>query len=65
VRGESGDSSLHLCVPENAVGKSEIAVLLEHGTPYITLEIEGKWQLLIVYRALTYRYSSREYHEEI
>ena len=48
VRGESEDSSLHLCAPENAVGKPEIAVLLEHGTPSITLEIEGKWQRLIV-----------------
>jgi len=43
-----GDSSLHLCVPENAVGNPEIAVLFEQGTPSIALEIEGKWQRLIV-----------------
>ena len=48
VRGESGDSSLHLGVPENAVGKTNIAVLLEHGAPSITLEIEGKWRRLFV-----------------
>jgi len=48
VRSESGDSSLHLGARENALGKPEIAVLLEHGTPSITLQIEGKWQRLIV-----------------
>jgi len=44
----SGDRSLHLGVPENAFGKPEIGVLLENGSPSITLEIEGKWQLLII-----------------
>jgi len=48
VRGESANSSFHLVVSGNAVGTSTIAVLLEHGAPSITLEIEGKLQRLIV-----------------
>ena len=48
VRREKGDSSLHLGVPQNAVGKPNIAVLLEHGAPSIMLEIEGKWCHLIL-----------------
>jgi len=44
----SGDSSLHLVVFENAVGRPTITVLLEHGTLFVTLEIEGKWRRLIV-----------------
>jgi len=45
IREESGDSSLQFGVPENAVGKPEIAVLLEHGNPSLTLEIEGTWHV--------------------
>jgi len=48
VRIESGDSYLQISVPENVLEKREIAVMLEHDTPSITLEIEGKWQRLIV-----------------
>jgi len=48
IRGESGSRSLHLGVPKNAVGKPTIAVVLEHGAPSITLEINGKYMRLIV-----------------
>jgi len=39
LRGESGDSSQNIGVPENAITTAKIVVLLEHGTPAITLEI--------------------------
>ena len=48
IRVDSGDSSLHLGVSENAVGKPTIAVLLEHCAPSITLETEGQWRRPIV-----------------
>jgi hypothetical protein len=48
VCGESGDSLLPFGVPEMAVGPSTVAVLLEHGAPSITLEIQGKLRRLIV-----------------
>ena len=48
MRSASDDSSLHLKALVNAVGKSTLSVVLEHGTPIVRLEIEGVSQDLIV-----------------
>ena len=42
------DSSFHLNAPDNAVVKSAVCVLLEHGTPTISVEIEGMSRSLIL-----------------
>ena len=48
MRGASDDNSLHLKAPVNAVGKSTVSVLLEHGTPIVRLELEGVSRDLII-----------------
>ena len=40
-RGVKEDSSFRLHAPENAVAKLAVPILLEHGTPTISVEIEG------------------------
>jgi len=41
------DSSFRLNAPENAVTKVTVPILLEHGTPNISAEIEGmSWSLI-------------------
>ena len=42
------DSSFHLIAPDNAVAKSTVCVLLEHGTPTISVEIEGMSRSLVL-----------------
>ena len=44
----SKDSSLHLNAPEKAVMASLNPVLLEHGTPSISVDIEGVVRRLIL-----------------
>jgi hypothetical protein len=41
-------SSFHLSAPETAVGKTKVPILLEHGTPTISVEIEGMSRRLIL-----------------
>ena len=40
-RGVNEDSSFHLNVPDNAVVKSKLSILLEQDTPTISVEIVG------------------------
>jgi hypothetical protein len=42
------DSSFHLNLPENAVKRPKVPILLEHGTPTISVEIEGMSRSLIL-----------------
>ena len=42
------DSSFRLNAPENAVTKVTVPILLEHGTPNISAEIEGMSRILIL-----------------
>jgi hypothetical protein len=44
----SEDSSLRLCPSDNAVEKIMVSVLLEHGTPSVSVEIEGRPKRLIL-----------------
>jgi hypothetical protein len=48
VRGESQDGSLHLNTHGNAVERPTVSVLLEHGSPTVSLEVEGEPKSLIV-----------------
>ena len=48
VRGESGDSSLHLDAPRIAVSRPTSSVPFEQGFPTVSLEIEGKLKRLII-----------------
>jgi hypothetical protein len=41
VGGVKDDSSFHFSVPENAARKVSVPATLEHGTPKISVEIEG------------------------
>jgi hypothetical protein len=41
------DSSFHLNAPDSAVVMCTVSILLEHGTPTISLEIEGLSRSLI------------------
>jgi hypothetical protein len=54
VRGESGDSSLHLDFPENAVIRPTVSVLLEQGSPTVSLEIEKELKRIIQVRMFLY-----------
>ena len=56
VRGESDDSFLYLDAPEKAVVRPTVTVLLEQGTPTVSLEIEGELRRLIIDTFLTYPY---------
>jgi hypothetical protein len=47
-RGVKEDSSCRLTSPENAVAKKPIPFLLEHGTPFFTVDIEGVKRRLIL-----------------
>ena len=49
ITGEKEDSSLHLDAPANAVTRPRVSVLLEHGTPSISIEIEGRVRHLIIH----------------
>ena len=42
------DSSYYLDAPDNGVAKSTVSVLLEHGTPTISVEVEGVSRSLIL-----------------
>jgi hypothetical protein len=42
------DSSFHLTLPENAVKRSKVPILLQHGTSTISVEIEGMSRSLIL-----------------
>jgi hypothetical protein len=44
----SEDSSLRLYTSNNAVEKPKVSVLLEHGTPSVSVEIEEKPKRLIL-----------------
>jgi len=48
LRGESEGSSLHLDTHGNAVERPTVSVLLEHGFPTVSLEIEVEPKRLIV-----------------
>jgi hypothetical protein len=48
VRGASGDSSLHLKLPQNAVRKPTVPIASEQGTPTVQLQIEGVSRRLIL-----------------
>ena len=48
LRGEGEGSSLHLDTHGNAVERPTVSVLLEHGSPTVSLEIEGEPKRLIV-----------------
>jgi hypothetical protein len=43
-----GDSSSHIKAPENAVARPVVSVQLEHGTPFIWVDIEGVSRSLIL-----------------
>jgi hypothetical protein len=47
-RGANDDSSFHLNAADNAVAKSTVDILLEHGTPTILMQIEGMSRRLIL-----------------
>jgi hypothetical protein len=47
-RGANDDSSFHLNAPDNAVTKSTVDILLEHGTPTNLVQIEGMSRRLIL-----------------
>ena len=46
--GVEDDSSFHLTTPENAVKELTVPLLLEHGTPSISVEMEGVTRRLIL-----------------
>ena len=48
-RGVKEDSSWRLVTPENAVVAKAVPMLLERGTPSLTLDIEGVRRRLIIY----------------
>jgi hypothetical protein len=48
TRGENGDTSFHPGIPENAVIRPTLPLLLEQGTPSISLETEGRIRRLIL-----------------
>ena len=43
-----GDSSFHPGIPENAVIRPTLSLLLEQGAPAVSLEIEGRIRRLIL-----------------
>jgi len=51
------DSFFHLNLSKNAVKRTKFPIQLEHGTPTISVEIEGIWRSL----APTYRYCNQAY----
>jgi len=48
IGGESGGSSLHFSIPENAVGRPTSSLLLEQLAPSVTLEVERTARRLIL-----------------
>jgi hypothetical protein len=48
MRGESDGISLHLFPNENAVSRATVSILLEHGSPTISMGIDGEPKRLII-----------------
>jgi hypothetical protein len=63
VRGESEGSSLHLYSPENAVESPTAPIVMEQGTPTVTVDIEVVPRDLILDTGLNISILHLEYHE--